>query len=248
MWVSEYFQRKEQTFYLSIRHQHRVSNVSPWFLFTLQWRNRRRWGGGRGQSALRRLRIGKFLLTYREKGGKEKWKRGGNGEDKKENCRQMEGGKSSKMRNERGLFFFVLFCFDVCGVCVCGGFVLFCFCICFVFVFVLFSFVFVLFFFFFACHFSKRQKFVLGLPKWKFSTGKKHFTPGKKSGKMTLPPQKNVPVTHLLRCLSATGRNLAFHTDRLVFGDRANIKLYKWLVRNWYWNENTISNLFFLDK
>ena len=52
------------------------------------------------------------------------------------------------------------------------------------------------FFFFFAFHFSKRQKFVLGLPKWKFSAGKKHFTTGKKkSGKMTLPPQKNFPVT-----------------------------------------------------
>ena len=38
----------------------------------------------------------------------------------------------------------------------------------------------------------------LGLPKLKFTTGKKHFTPGKKSGKMTLPPQKNYPVTPLL--------------------------------------------------
>ena len=47
------------------------------------------------------------------------------------------------------------------------------------------------FFFFFAFHFSKWLKFVLGLPKWKFATGKKHFTPGKKkSGKITLPPQK----------------------------------------------------------
>ena len=42
------------------------------------------------------------------------------------------------------------------------------------------------------------MKFVFGLPKWKFSTGKKHFTPGKKSGKMTLPTQKNFPVTPLL--------------------------------------------------
>ena len=39
-----------------------------------------------------------------------------------------------------------------------------------------------LFFFAFAFHFSKPLKFILGLPKWKFSTGKKHFTPGKKSG------------------------------------------------------------------
>ena len=52
--------------------------------------------------------------------------------------------------------------------------------------------------FFFAFHFWKQRKFVLGLPKWEFSTGKKHFTSGKKSGKMTLPPQKNMPVTPLL--------------------------------------------------
>ena len=69
-------------------------------------------------------------------------------------------------------------------------------------------FFFFFFFFFFAFHFWKRRKFVLGLPKWEFSTGKKHFTPGKKSGKMTLPPQKNMPVTPLhhlragLQCLS----------------------------------------------
>ena len=29
--------------------------------------------------------------------------------------------------------------------------------------------------FFFFFHFSKPLKSVLGLPKWKFSTGKKHF-------------------------------------------------------------------------
>ena len=84
-------------------------------------------------------------------------------------------------------------CVCVCG-CVC--FVLFCFVL---FCFVLFCFVLfcVFFFFFFAFYFSKPLKFVLGLPKWKFSTGKKHFTPGKKSEKMTLPPQKNLPVTPL---------------------------------------------------
>ena len=31
---------------------------------------------------------------------------------------------------------------------------------------------------FFSSHFSKPLKFVLGLPKWKFSTGKKYFRPG----------------------------------------------------------------------
>ena len=60
------------------------------------------------------------------------------------------------------------------------------------------------FFFFFASHFSKKPlKLVLGLPKWKFSTGKKHFTPGKKSGKMILPPQKNFPV---MPCIVVTDR------------------------------------------
>ena len=87
----------------------------------------------------------------------------------------------------------------VCGcvwVCVC---VLFCFCFCFVlFCFVLyFCFVLFCFCFVFAFNFSKPLKFVLGLPKWKFSTGKKHFTAGKKSGKMTLPRQKILPVTPL---------------------------------------------------
>ena len=53
------------------------------------------------------------------------------------------------------------------------------------------------FFFFFALHFSKPLKFVLGLPKWKFSTRKQHFTPGNKSRKITLPPQKNFPVMPL---------------------------------------------------
>ena len=42
--------------------------------------------------------------------------------------------------------------------------------------------------FFFAFLFSKPLKFVLGLPKWKFSTGKKHFTPGKKNQEKWLCP------------------------------------------------------------
>ena len=46
------------------------------------------------------------------------------------------------------------------------------------------------FFFFFAFHFWKRRKFVLGLPKWEFSTGKKHFTPGKNQEKWLCPLRK----------------------------------------------------------
>ena len=48
---------------------------------------------------------------------------------------------------------------------------------------------------FFAFHFSKRLKFVLGLPKWKFSR------------KMTLPPLKILPVTPLLTCICFTMTN-----------------------------------------
>ena len=46
------------------------------------------------------------------------------------------------------------------------------------------------FFFFFAFHFWKRRKFVLGLPKWEFSIGKKHFTPGKKIRKNDFAPSE----------------------------------------------------------
>ena len=56
---------------------------------------------------------------------------------------------------------------------------------------------FIFFFFFFFCHFSKTLKFVLGLTKWEFSNRKKYFTPGKKLGKMTLPPLKNILLTPL---------------------------------------------------
>ena len=40
-----------------------------------QWRNRRWGGGGRGRVHPQRLLTGEILLTYREKGGKEKRKR-----------------------------------------------------------------------------------------------------------------------------------------------------------------------------
>ena len=45
--------------------------------------------------------------------------------------------------------------------------------------------------FIFAFHFLEQLKFVLGLPKWKFSTGIK-------SGKVTLPPLKNIPLMPLV--------------------------------------------------
>ena len=78
--------------------------------------------------------------------------------------RKIENGRREKVPNwEEDLFFFFFFFFFFCFF----------------------------FFFFFAFHFSKRLKFVLGVPKWKVSTGKKkHFTPGKNQEKMTLPPSE----------------------------------------------------------
>ena len=119
---------------------------------------------GRGQSAPQDLWPGNFLLTYREKRGKEKKEKGWNWEEKKENNCKREGGKLEmevgKVILRWGPFFF---------------------------------------FFFFFFHFWKWLKFVLGLQKWEFSTRKKHFTPGKIREKMTLPPQKNMPVTPLIQ-------------------------------------------------
>ena len=131
-------------------------------------------GGGRGAECPPRLPTGKFLLTYREKEAK-KWKMGKMGRKRRKIVKKgeggklkMEGGKSSRIRGGPFFFLFILFCFVLfCFVLFC----FFCFCFCF------------LFFCFFV--FSKRRKFVLGVPKWKFSTGKKDFTPGKKSGKIT---------------------------------------------------------------
>ena len=56
------------------------------------------------------------------------------------------------------------------------------------------------FFFFSPFHFSRQRKFVLGVPKWNFSTGKKEFTPGKKIRKNDFAPsEKKIPVTPLLK-------------------------------------------------
>ena len=159
-----------------------------------------------------RFPTGKYLLTYREKIGQEKKEKG---VKKKENWKgegekfEMEGGKVTN--EERTFFFFFCFVFFLFFVClfVCFCFVLFCFvlfCFCFLF------FIFV-FWFCFVFHFLKWLKFVLDIPKWKFSTGKKHFTPGKKSGKKALPPEEK----YLLRPCHA------FVTSRL---DNCNSILY----------------------
>ena len=78
----------------------------------LQWRNRRRGGGGQGAECPQRLLTGKFII-YREKEARKKGKRGENWEEEKDNYCKREGGKlkngrwkSYKMR--RGLFFSLL--------------------------------------------------------------------------------------------------------------------------------------------
>ena len=53
------------------------------------------------------------------------------------------------------------------------------------------------FFFCFSLFKTTKICFEWSVPKGKFSTKKKHFTLGKKSGKMTLPPQKNFGITPL---------------------------------------------------
>ena len=50
-------------------------------------------------------------------------------------------------------------------------------------------------------HFSKRLTFVLG-PKMGIFYREKVFHAGKKLGKVTLPPQKNIPLTPLGFCTS----------------------------------------------
>ena len=77
------------------------------------------------------------------------------------------------------LFIFVLFCLFACLF-------LFCFVCLFVCLFVLCLF---LFYFVFSFHFSKPE-IVLGLPKWEFPTGKKHFTLEKKFRKNEFAPSE----------------------------------------------------------
>ena len=117
------------------------------------------------------------------------------GKSRKGRCKIENGRrKSHQMRRGPFIFVFVLFCFVLfCFVLFCFCFILFCF--------VLFCFV--LFCFVFSFSLFKTTEFFFSLPKWEFSTRKKHFTPGKKSGKMTLPPLKNISLTPLPLTLTA---------------------------------------------
>ena len=155
-------------------------------LINNQWRNRR---GAECPPETSESEISADLAGKSSKENKLKsWE-----ERRKDGKLKMEG---KVLKRRKDLFFFVLFCFDFCF---CFVYFCFCFCFClFLFCFVLFCFVlfflfflllfffffFFLFFFFvllFFLHFSKRLKFVLCVPKWKFSTGKKAFHAGKKN-------------------------------------------------------------------
>ena len=80
----------------------------------------------------------------------------------------------------------------------------------FVCLFVVFSFWFL--FSCFACHFTKALKFVLGLPKWEFSTGKKHFMRQEKNQEKWLcpPPPTNIPLMPLWSWFSSRMYSISF--------------------------------------
>ena len=80
---------------------------------------------------------------------------------------------------------------------------------------------------YFFFHFSKWLKFVLGLPKWKFPTGKKHFTPGKKVRKNDFAPSEKFScyapgitclfkVTFIIHCTSMDLDSLNLYTSLLL--------------------------------
>ena len=93
----------------------------------------------------------------------------------------------------------------------------------------------------------------MGLPKWEFSTGKKHFTPGKNSGKMTLPPLRNCPLTPLghpvcmfsICSIYYLHHKIWLHLDRLISAilhlkekiigaSILNLFCVKWLLKPFY--------------
>ena len=102
---------------------------------------------GRGAGVPRRLLTRKFLLTYWEKRGKEKKRKGVKIEKKR---RKIVKGKVENCKGK---------CGNVTKWGEWGEGICFCFCFCFG----VFVFFFVFLFFFFASHFSKPLKFVLDL-------------------------------------------------------------------------------------
>ena len=128
------------------------------------------WHKDRGAECPLTFSRGNYCWPTGKKRGMEEQE---NVEEKKENFKgkrwKIENGRGKGMKMSRGLFLFWFFCFCFC-------FFVFCF---------------------FACHFLKPLKFVWGLPKWTILPGKIIFHTGKKSGKVTLPPLKNIPLMPL---------------------------------------------------
>ena len=126
--------------------------------------------------------LGNFCWPSGKKEARKKGKRGENWEEKKENCKREER-EGGKLKMAGGKVWVTEWGEDP---------------------------FFSLFFFTFQNH----SNLFWVYQNAKFSTGKKHFTiftPGKKSGKITLPPQKNFPVTPLI---------LFSHKHAAVFSSR----------------------------
>ena len=66
-------------------------------------------------------------------------------------------------------------------------------------------------FWFFACHFLKPQKFVWGLPKWTI-----FILPGRSifhTGKVTLLPRKNIPLSPLKSSMCSTTGDIPYPVE-----------------------------------
>ena len=113
-------------------------------------------GGQGGRVPPQRLLTGKFLLTYREKRGKEK---GGKGWKLRRKGGKLETEAGKRQKKRWGPFFF--------------------------------------FFFFLLFTFENDENLFWVYQNGNFLPGKNISGREKKSGKMTLPPQKNMPVTPL---------------------------------------------------
>ena len=135
-----------------------------------QWRNSWGWQGAECPPDTSHQKISGDLPGKKRQGKKGKWRRK---EKKRRKIQKREGvklvnwWKSSKMTRGPFIYLFIFIFFSF---------------------FKLLKFLLFIYLFISAFHFLKPLKFVLGLPKWEFSAGKKHLKLGKKLGKMTLCP------------------------------------------------------------
>ena len=85
-----------------------------------------------------------------------------------------------------------------------------------------FLFFFLFLFFFFCFSLFKTTGICLGIPKWEFSTGKMHFTPGKKSGKNDFAPSEKY-ACYAPESVPSFSRLLAY---KLAFLERMREKIF----------------------